>query len=71
MSKPWAPKKATVELQESRIRRDPVRSGKPETLIKFQARSREWEIGLGIAGVILFALAINLLWFGINAFVIE
>ena len=71
MSKPWAPKKATVELQESRIRRDPVRSGKPESLIKFQARSREWEIGLAIVGMLLFALGLNALWLGINAFIIE
>ena len=71
MSRNWEPKKSTVELQPSRIRRDPVSNDSPLTLIKLQARSREWEIGIGIVGVILFALAINAIWFGVNAFIIE
>ena len=71
MSKEWKPAKPTVELRESRIRRDPVRRDKPVSLANLQARSREWEIGLAIAGMMLFAIAINALWFGINAFIIE
>ena len=71
MSREFEPKKATVELQPSRIRRDPVGSEKPMTLVRLQARSREWEIGIAIAGMILFALGINALWFGINAFIID
>ena len=71
MSKEWKPAKPTVELRESRIRRDPVRKDDAVSLAKLHWRSREWEIGLGIAGMILFALAINVLWFGINAFIIE
>ena len=71
MSRHWQPRKSTVELQPSRIRRDPVSNDSPLTLIKLQARSREWEIGIGIVGVILFALAINAIWFGVNAFIIE
>ena len=71
MSRNWAPKKSTVELQPSRIRRDPVAKDSALTLIKLQARSREWEIAIGILGVILFALAINAIWFGVNAFIIE
>lgn len=71
MSRNWEPKKSTVEMQPSRIRRDPVSSDKPQTLIKLQAHSREWEIALGIVGVILFALAINAVWFGVNAFIID
>jgi len=71
MSRQWEPKKSTVELAPSRIRRDPVSNDKPLTLIKLQARSREWEIAVGIVGVILFALAINAIWFGVNAFIID
>ncbi len=71
MSRKWEPKKSTVEMQPSRIRREPVSNDKPQTLIKLQAHSREWEIALGIVGVILFALAINAVWFGVNAFIID
>lgn len=69
MSKEWKPAKPTVELQQSRIRREPV-ADKTEGL-KLHWRSREWEIGLAIAGMIVFALALNALWIGINAFIIE
>jgi len=71
MSRHWEPRKSTVELQPSRIRRDPVSKDSPLTLIKLQARSREWEIAIGIVGVILFALAINAIWFGVNAFILD
>lgn len=71
MSRQWEPKKSTVELQPSRIRRDPADSDKRVTLVKLEARSREWEIALGIVGIILFALAINAIWFGVNAFIID
>ncbi len=71
MSKEWKPRKGTVELQPSRIRRDPVRAGKPETLLKQQARSRERDIVIGIIGIVLFALAINALWLGLNMFIFE
>lgn len=70
MSKEWKPAKPTVELRESRIRRDPVAADKAEGL-KLHWRSREWEIGLAIGGMILFAIALNALWMGINAFIIE
>jgi hypothetical protein len=44
----------------SRIRRDPPPVEKPASLDKvLWRRSREWEIGLAIAGIVLFALAIN------------
>lgn len=75
MSRQWEPRKSTVELNDearpSRIRRDPAPSDKPLTLVKLQARSREWEMAIGILGIILFALAINAIWFGVNAFIIE
>lgn len=71
MSRQWEPKKSTVEMQPSRIRRDPASSDKPHTLVKLEARSREWEIGLAIVGMILFALALNAIWFGVNAFILD
>lgn len=62
MSKQWKPKKDTVELRPSRIRREPVRADKPLGLglgWKVQWDSREWEIRLAIAGIIFFTLGIN------------
>lgn len=64
MSKPWTPPKTKVELdapaRPSRIRRDPVPAEKPASLDKALWRqSQQWEIGLAIAGMILFALGID------------
>ncbi len=60
------PVKTTVELHgaapPSRIRRDPMPADKPLSLVgKGQGNSREWEIGLALAGIIFFAIAINAL----------
>ena len=63
MSRQWEPKKSTVELRPSRIRRDPVRTEKSLTLINLQARSRAWEIGIAIIGMMLFAVGLNALSF--------
>ncbi len=71
MSRDSKPRKGTVELQPSRIRRDPAGSDERPTLVKLQARSREWEIGIAIFGMILFALGLNALWLGVNAFIID
>lgn len=65
-------RKKTVELQAparpSRIRREPPPANQTVILGKrIDWQSREWEIGLGIAGMILFALAINALSLGIGA----
>ena len=52
----------------SRIRREPPPPEKPQSLEKALWRpTREWEIGIAIAGIILFALAINAAWVGISA----
>ena len=60
MSKQWKPKKNTVELAPSRIRREPVRPDKPMNLFKkIPWDSAEWEIRLAIAGIIFFTLGIN------------
>jgi len=75
MSKPWKSSrlgKKAVELQPSRIRREPVPGpgDKPLTLLgKIDWHSREWEIGLGIAGIVLFALAIDAVTVGFSAIV--
>lgn len=67
MSKQWQPKKDTVELRPSRIRREPVRPDKPMHLFrKAEWDSREWEVRLAIAGMVAFVIAINLLIFGIG-----
>jgi hypothetical protein len=52
----------------SRIRRDPPPPERPLSLEKALWRqSHGWEIGLAIAGMILFALAIDVAWVGISA----
>ena len=70
MSKQSKPGKRTVELaapaRPSRIRRDPLRSGPAEPGKVPWWATREWEIRLSIIGIILFALAINAIAFGIN-----
>lgn len=72
MSKPG---KTTVDLKEpparvSRIRRDPVTSEKPEGLVsKVYFQSREWEIVLAIVGIIAFAVALNVIWIALSAWV--
>jgi hypothetical protein len=71
MSKSWNPRKKTVELhapaRPSRIRRDPVKAQQLEEAGKLQWwQSQEWEIPLAVIGIILFALAINAIAFGIG-----
>ena len=67
MSRQWAPKKQTVELdptvRPSRIRREPPPSpGKLEAIArKVDWDSREWEVRFAVAGVIAFALALCIL----------
>ena len=66
VSKHWNPEKPTPELntakKTSKIRRDPVpvEPQKPASLDKALWRqSQEWEIGIAILGMILFALGID------------
>ena len=71
MSKHWKPGKKTVELatppRPSRIRRDPVRAGKPAGVANNAWwESREWEIRLAVIGIIFFALAISAVVFDIG-----
>lgn len=54
-------------VRPSRIRRDPVPPEKPASLDRAMWQSREWEIGLAIVGIVLFALAINAISIGLSA----
>lgn len=54
-------------VRPSRIRRDPVPPQKPASLDKAMWQSREWEIGLAVVGIFLFALAINAISIGLSA----
>lgn len=67
MTKPWKPDKKTVELRPSRIRRNPVHVEEEKRLDGVQWRTPEWEIRLAMIGVVLFALAINVVSIGISA----
>lgn len=70
MTKQWKPGKHTVELngpsRPSRIRREPPRE--ESRLDKVQWRTPEWEIRLAIVGIVLFALAINIITVAISAY---
>lgn len=68
------PGKKPVELKPaarpSRIRRDPVRAEEPKGLAaKVNLQSSEWEIALAIVGIVLFALAMNIIWVAVGAWV--
>jgi hypothetical protein len=66
MSKSWNPNRHTVELQPSKIRREPP----PEARIKQTVLpdDSERETGVLIAGILAFALAITILIFWISDF---
>ena len=63
MTKPWKPNKKTVELRPpSRIRRDPARTAEaPGEEKELNWCSSEREIKLAIFGIVLFALAIDII----------
>ena len=65
MSKPWTPKRQTVELQPSKIRREPPPQPSllKQALLPDDATEREtWTV---VIGVMLFGVAITFLtiWF--------
>lgn len=72
MTKQWKPGKHTVELngpeRPSRIRREPAREEKPQLVDKLGWRTPEWEIRLAIVGIVLFALAINIITVAVSAY---
>jgi len=55
-------------MRPSRIRRDPARMDKPAAEKKLQWQSNEREIRLAIIGIILFALAIDIIIIAIGAY---
>lgn len=69
MSRESKIRKKTVELEgaprPSRIRRDPV-PDQPRGLAGVDWGSREWEIRLALAGMVLFALALWAVTIGIS-----
>jgi hypothetical protein len=72
VSKNWKPGKKTVELQPearpSRIRRDPVPADKAAGDGKLTWESSEREIWLAMLGVLLFAVAIDIIVVAISAY---
>jgi micrococcal nuclease len=72
VSKHWNPRRPTVDLGASRIRREPVRPSRirrdPVRQEKqVQIASEEREIWGGIAGIVLLAIALAVATFGISA----
>lgn len=73
MAMPLKPSKKSVELDQparvSRIRREPVPAEPPPGEKRLEWwQSDEWEIKLSIAGIIAFALAINIIVLAIGAY---
>jgi hypothetical protein len=69
VSRNLKPAKQTVELRASRIRRDPALVAKPaEADKKLQWQSSEREIKIAIIGIVLFALAIDIIIIAIGAY---
>jgi hypothetical protein len=72
VSKNWKPGKKTVELQPaarpSRIRRDPVPADKQAGNGNLTWESSEREIWLAMLGVLLFAVAIDIIVVAISAY---
>ena len=69
MSRNLKPSKQTVELRVSRIRRDPALADKPAVADKkLQWQSSEREIKIAIIGIVLFALAIDIIIIAIGAY---
>jgi endonuclease YncB( thermonuclease family) len=70
VSKPWKPGRKAVALQpavrRSRIRREPVRLEPQLDPLKAEARAREREMWGGVAGVVLFGVALAVLVVGIS-----
>ena len=66
MNKPWTPKRATVELRPSRIRRDPpppAPVAKPSALNAYPTERETWTV---IIGVLMFAIAITIIIIGFS-----
>jgi hypothetical protein len=64
MTAPWQPKRPTVELRPSKIRREPPPppSGKP-SMLRLPTEDESWAVALG---VLAFAIAFTYLIFWIS-----
>ena len=58
MSKSWKPKRPTVELRPSRIRRDPPAVQAAKRMAAYPTERETWTV---VIGVVLFALAIAII----------
>ena len=70
MIKTSKPGKRSADMPVRRsIRREPVRVREERKPLfgKIDLSAREWEIGLALAGIVIFALAINAILFGASA----
>ena len=64
MSKPWTPKRPTVELRASRIRREPPpRPSDKQTFVRDFSEHETWHV---VVGVLAFAIAFTYLIFWIS-----
>lgn len=69
MTKLSKPGKQSVELKPSRIRRDPVAIDRPaEPIAKHYWHTTEGEAWIVGIGVVLFAIALTIITFGISDF---
>jgi hypothetical protein len=64
VSKEWKPRRETVELRPSRIRRDPPAAARVQKAVN--AYPTEREVWVVVVGVVLFAVAIAIIIFGIS-----
>lgn len=68
MTRPLSTSKKTVELRPSRIRRDPVPQDKPAGASEVKWQSSEREITFALIGILLFAIAIDIIVLGFSDF---
>jgi hypothetical protein len=69
VGKTWKPNKPTVELaaeaRPSRIRREPPPPVKEKTVRAYPTERETWIVA---TGVVLFGLALMIIWFGVSDF---
>jgi hypothetical protein len=63
VSKPWTPRRQTVELNPSRIRRDPPAAQEKKALRPYPTEREIWTV---VIGVVVFALAITVITVGFS-----
>ncbi len=61
--------KKSIELQQSRIRRDPVPVARP-SLVKTYWDPAQWETWTVVTGVVLFAVALTIIIVGFSNYLV-